>query len=95
MNNKDKEWLEFVEKAMIITDLGEMKILYDALTTPAEREEIPKRIHIIEELFKGDLPQHKIASKLKVSIANVTRGVNAIRASKYDLKGLFEKLNKK
>ena len=94
MDNKDKEWQDFINKSMVVTDLKEMKVFYDALTTPAEREEIPKRIHIMEELFKGDLPQHKIASKLKVSIANVTRGVNAIRASSYDLKGLFEKLDK-
>jgi Trp operon repressor len=93
-NIKTKEWQEFVERGMVITEKEELKLFYDALLTPAEREEIPKRFHILEELFKGELPQHKIASKLNVSIANVTRGVNAIRASEYDLKGIFDRINK-
>ena len=90
----NKEWLEFIKKGLVITEIEDLKLFYDAIMTAAEREEIPKRVHIMEELFKGELPQHKIASKLNVSIANVTRGVNAIRASEYDLKAIFDRINK-
>ncbi len=45
----------------------------DSILTPKEREEIPVRLQIIKLLKKG-IPQHEIASTLRVGIATVTRG---------------------
>ena len=93
-----KEWLEWLEKFGIsITDFDEAVGLLDAMLTHAEREELPKRLKILEELFKGELTQREIASKLNVSIANVTRGANTIKSIQphHDLKGLIEKISKK
>jgi TrpR family transcriptional regulator, trp operon repressor len=91
----EQEWLDWIEKfGTSITNTDEAIGLLDAVLTHAEREGLPKRLKIFEELFKGELTQRDIASKLNVSIANVTRGSNTIKAIQphHDLKGLIEKI---
>ena len=91
-------WLEFLDKYLMkIMDLEEARQFLIAVLTHAEREEFPKRVRILEELYKGKLPQHEIASKLNVSHANVSRGVNTIRSIQphYDLKAVLDQMNKK
>jgi len=70
--------------------------MFRAVFTNVEREDLLKRLKIFEELFKGELTQREIASKLNVGIANVTRGSNTIKAIQphYDLKSLIERINK-
>ena len=55
----------------------DVKEFLDGILTPKEREEIPVRLQIVKLLKKG-IPQHKIASKLGVGIATVTRGSKEI-----------------
>ena len=95
MSSKNQEWLEFLEKIMLIDNIKDMEILFNALTTFAEREDIPKRIGIMEELYSGERTQRDIAGKLNVSIANVTRGVNTIKSIQQhaDLKRIIEKIS--
>jgi Trp operon repressor len=92
-NINNDNWEIFLKKYMKLT-LTEEKVFVNAILTYSERQEIQKRIRIFEELFKNELTQKAIAEKLKVSTANVTRGVNTIRSTNYDLKGLFTKLKK-
>ncbi|OGK13095.1 hypothetical protein A3A93_04445 [Candidatus Roizmanbacteria bacterium RIFCSPLOWO2_01_FULL_38_12] len=61
-----------------INSVSEMENLLLGLLTPKEREELPRRIQIVKMLKKG-LPQHHIASKLKVGVATVTRGAKEIQ----------------
>lgn len=51
----------------------EMEVFLSSILTPKERKELPKRLHIFTLLKKG-IPQHKIAEKVGVGIATVTRG---------------------
>ncbi len=51
------------------------------LFTSAELAELNNRIKIFEMLEDG-VPQRKIAEKLGVGIATVTRGSNALKANK-------------
>ncbi len=51
----------------------EADLLLQDLLTPQEREVLAERWQIIQELAKGT-PQRKIAQKLKIGIATVTRG---------------------
>jgi Trp operon repressor len=91
-------WLEFLDKyLMVINDLEEARQFLTAVLTHAEREEFPKRVRILEEIYKDKLPQHEIANKLKVSHANVSRGVNTIRSIQphYNLKAVLDQMNKK
>ena len=89
-------WTELIDKYDSPRELEDAKWWSLAIFTHAERDEMAKRVRIFEELYAGKLPQHEIASKLKVSHANVTRGVNTIRSIQphYDLKAILDKINK-
>lgn len=54
-------------------DKSQVKALLKSLLTPAELEEIPKRLQIISMLDRG-VPQRQIAKKLNVSIGTISRG---------------------
>jgi len=51
----------------------ELKSFVQAILTPKELEEIPKRLQIVK-LLKQRMPQRAISQKLKVGVATVTRG---------------------
>lgn len=51
----------------------ELEDLLKAILTPQELEVIPKRLEIVK-MLKAGVPQRKIADKLGVGIATVTRG---------------------
>lgn len=51
----------------------ELMSFIQAILTPKELEEIPKRLQIVKMLKKG-IPQREISKKLGVGIATVTRG---------------------
>jgi len=55
----------------------ELKSFVQAILTPKELEEIPKRLQIVK-LLKKQIPQREIAAKLKVGVATVTRGSREI-----------------
>lgn len=52
------------------------------LTTDKEREELVKRVEIVEQLIKT-VPQQKIANDLHVGIATVTRGSKELSAGRF------------
>lgn len=58
----------------------------EAILTPKELDEIPKRLQIIRMLKMGT-PQREISQKLKVGIGTVTRGSRELQ------KGSFEDID--
>lgn len=66
-----------IETLLSMNSKKDMKKFLDGLLTPKERREIPVRLEIVK-LLKKNVPQHKIASKLGVGIATVTRGSKEI-----------------
>ena len=56
----------------------EMEAFLSGVLTQKEREELPKRLEIFAMLKKG-IPQHKIADKVGVGIATVTRGSHELQ----------------
>ena len=66
-----------------IKDKKEMKIFLDGILTDAEREDIAKRIRIVEMLKEG-VSQRKIVKATGVGIATVTRGARELKAGKFD-----------
>lgn len=58
----------------------------DAILTPKELDEIPKRLEIIK-LLKQGMPQKEISKTLGVGIATVTRGSKELH------KGSFKNIN--
>ena len=62
--------------------LASMKHLVRGLFTESEVEEFARRIEIVK-MIKKDIPQHKIALKLGVGVATVTRGVREIKLGRF------------
>ncbi len=60
----------------------EMSEFLQSILTPQELETIPKRLEIVSLLKKG-LPQRKIADKLGLGIATVTRGAREIKLNHF------------
>jgi len=54
--------------------------------THEEREALATRFLIIRELLRNQMTQREMAANLKVSIAKITRGSNAIKAIDAPLK---------
>lgn len=64
-----------------ITDEKTMSDFLKNILTPKEIKEIPNRLEIIRQL-KNNVPQQKIAKKLRVGIATVTRGSKIVKEEK-------------
>ncbi len=73
---------KFVDLLVKIDDTKEMKKFLKVILTPAELESIPKRLEIFKLLREG-MSQHKIAKKLGVGIATVTRGSKELQNSNW------------
>jgi TrpR family transcriptional regulator, trp operon repressor len=77
---------ELAEAIVDIKDRTLAKAFLKNILTPAELEEIPKRLQIVKLLEKG-VPQREVAKKLNVSIGTVSRGS---RELKYGVSGFKE-----
>lgn len=53
--------------------------LFELLFTHSEREELSRRLVIIEELLRDEKAQREIAKERGVSISKITRGSNALK----------------
>ena len=80
------DWKSFVQHCMAFKTPRELERFFEVVLTISEREEIPKRLAIVQELLKGEKTQREIAKSLRVSIANITRASNMIKAVPYELK---------
>jgi TrpR family trp operon transcriptional repressor len=79
MNRKYRK--ELINLLTYIKNSKLMDEFMEDLLTPAEFEEIVARWQIVKQLAKG-VPQRKIAQKLGVSIAKITRGSRELRNKK-------------
>lgn len=73
---------EFVDELLKIDSRKDMADFLHGILTPAEIEEIPKRLQIIK-LLKSGMPQKEIAEKLGVGIATVTRGSKEVKGGRF------------
>jgi TrpR family trp operon transcriptional repressor len=79
----NKKYLdELIEELLKIKNKSVMENFLYGLLTPQELEEIPTRVQIVKMLKKG-IPQAKIAEKLGIGIATVTRGSNEIKKGRF------------
>jgi len=80
MNEKYLE--DLIEEFLKIKDKKVMRNFLMGLFTEQELEEIPTRIQIVKMIKKG-LPQQKIAEKLGIGVATVTRGSKEIQKGRF------------
>jgi TrpR family trp operon transcriptional repressor len=65
-----------------IRGVATMSVFLRGLLTEKEIVELYRRIEIVKLLKKG-IPQHKIASRLGVGVATVTRGSKQIQMGRF------------
>lgn len=88
-------WRGFIELCANIHDKADFNKLCDLFFTIEEKETFASRYLIITALIEEKLTQREIAEKNKVSIAQITRGSNALKIIDVKLKKILcEKLKK-
>lgn len=76
---KSKLLTQFIDHIASIEDRAELESFLQAILTPKELEELPKRLQIVKMIKKG-IPHHQIAKDLGVGVATVTRGSKEVQS---------------
>lgn len=84
-------WHDFLKLCAKITSSEELSQLFDLFFTIEEKETLSSRFLIIKSLIEGKLTQREIAETSKVSIAQITRGSNALKIISPELKNILKK----
>lgn len=84
-------WKSFLTLCLKAKSPDELSSLFDCFLTIEEREAITDRYTIVKALLESKLTQRDMSEKLKVSIAKITRGSNALKAIDPKLKSFLEK----
>jgi TrpR family trp operon transcriptional repressor len=94
MDALDKSgWREFIGLCSQIS-AEDLKRFFDLFLTIEEKELLASRYLIIKALLEQKLTQREIAAKYKVSIAQITRGSNAMKIIDPELKEKLRQLFK-
>jgi Trp operon repressor len=75
---KYQENSELAKLLVSVTNIQDMQNALELILTESEFAELNVRVQILTELC-AKTPQREIAKKLKVGIATVTRGSNALK----------------
>lgn len=94
MKNVDNEegWALFLTLCSKMKGFEDFDQLFSLFLTFEERETLASRYAIVKALVEGELTQREIAEIHGVSIAQITRGSNALKIISEEFK---EKLKKK
>lgn len=84
-------WNDFLELCSKITDPKAFDQFFSLFLTFEERETMASRYLIVKALLEGKLTQREIAETYKVSIAQITRGSNALKIIQPEFKKALEK----
>ena len=80
MTSQEKNgWKHFLKLCTQIKSVDELDQLFKLMLTIEEQETISSRYLIIKALLEATAPQREISEQLKVSIAQITRGSNALK----------------
>ena len=83
-------WREFLKLCSTIKSSDTLEHLFDLFFTIEEKETLASRFLIIKALLEENLTQREIAEKYRVSIAQITRGSNALKIISSDLRKLLK-----
>ena len=64
---------------------------FELFLTPEEKEMLSSRFLIIKTLLEGKMTQREMTEKYNVSIAQITRGSNALKRLSPEYKSLLKK----
>jgi len=80
--NNDTYLDELIQTFLALKTKEEMHEFLLGILTPQELIEIPTRLEIVK-MLKNGVGQHKIAEKLGVGVATVTRGSKEIQKGRF------------
>lgn len=76
----DKQaWAQFMNLCLKVENQEMLDQFFDLFLTVEEKNTLASRYKIIKSLFENKLPQRTIAIENNVSIAQITRGSNALK----------------
>lgn len=84
-------WLSFARLCSKFTSPEELQTVLDLFLTIEEKENLSARYLIVKELLEGNLTQREIAHSRNVSIAQITRGSNALKIISPKLRELLRR----
>jgi TrpR family transcriptional regulator, trp operon repressor len=90
MNSNKKGWQDFLKFCSKIHSPEEFGKVFDLFLTIEEKGALASRYLIIKALIEGNLTQREIADIYKVSIAQITRGSNALKIISPELRDLLK-----
>jgi TrpR family trp operon transcriptional repressor len=85
-------WCDFLELCSKIKTPEAFNSFFSLFLTFEERETMGSRYLIIKALLESQLTQREIAETYKVSIAQITRGSNALKIIDPEFKKFLEKM---
>jgi TrpR family trp operon transcriptional repressor len=83
-------WQDFIRLCTKIKSPAEYSHFFDLFLTIEEKETLASRFLIIKALLDGKLTQREIADTYKVSIAQITRGSNAMKIISPEMRALLK-----
>ena len=93
--NSDMNWKGFLNLCLDAKNPKLLKEFFELFLTPEEEEMLKARFAIIQALLNKELPQRDLGKKYQVSIAQITRGSNALKYISSELELFLTKHLKK
>lgn len=84
-------WLKFLKLCSKMKGPEDFNKLFALFLTYEERETMASRYLIVKALLEGELTQREIGEKFGVSIAQITRGSNALKITPSEFRNKLKK----
>jgi TrpR family transcriptional regulator, trp operon repressor len=88
----DDAWHFFINVCLRVKSTQEFEQFFDLFLTIEEKNLLASRCKIIQGLLQGKLSQREMAKQYNVSIAQITRGSNALKRIDPKLEDFLRKL---
>ncbi len=93
--HNEENWQQFLGLCLSTKKTSRLQELFDLFLTIEEKEHLASRMQIIRALLDKELSQREISDKMQVSISQITRGSNALKAINNDFLKFIEKYVRK
>ena len=93
--DEEEGWKMFLELCLKAKTTSRLNQLFALFLTLEEQANLSSRMEIIQALLKQHLTQREIATQLHVSIAQISRGSNALKIIDDDFKEFLKNTTKK
>ena len=90
-NDLEDGWQSFLRICKEVKNLDQLDELLNFFLTIEEKQNLATRYLLIQGLLKGKKTQRELSKELRVSIAKITRGSNALKIISDPLRGFLER----